>query len=380
MNPIARIAMILSNILSSATSLSISGSGKLSEMAKLLAPAARVAMERLRGDDEFCLKLSTVLVAIGVILEYFEISHELREKTGPFKIHRPEMPKWMLYAGFAGWLMIVVGVVGEFVFESAVSTWSEQLESLSNGLLGDAQITAAEATKEAGDAADSAQKAQNAADGSVVAARVADTRARDAEAKVRIVAHEADDVSAKLDKTSARLKGHAFRFELLRDAEPEFDGIARYFAPQNFGVTYCGTFDNSSPYAVIPKDLEESEEAGGDLSRILSNAGWIQQDVPLYWSKCDRTSGITVFVERDLDGSKKGGAAHALGETLFAIFGRQYGSERYVISCNETRPEDLESPCGVIAKHPDWIVVLFSQKVESSYNLPASTAPKTNKK
>jgi len=118
MNPIARIAMILSNILSSATSLSISGSGKLSEMAKLLAPAARVAMERLRGDDEFCLKLSTVLVAIGVILEYFEISHELREKTDPFKIHRPEMPKWMLYAGFAGWLMIVVGVVGEFVFES----------------------------------------------------------------------------------------------------------------------------------------------------------------------------------------------------------------------------------------------------------------------
>jgi len=51
------------------------------------------------------------------------------------------MPKWVLVAGFAGWLMIVVGVVGEFIFESAVSTWSERLESLSNAILTDAQLS-----------------------------------------------------------------------------------------------------------------------------------------------------------------------------------------------------------------------------------------------
>jgi hypothetical protein len=82
-------------------------------------------MEHLRHDDEICLKLSTALVAFGVFLEFFEIWHELREKTGPFKLRHSEIPKWMIRAGFLGWLMIVGGVVGEFVFESAVSTWSE---------------------------------------------------------------------------------------------------------------------------------------------------------------------------------------------------------------------------------------------------------------
>jgi hypothetical protein len=153
--------MILSNIFSSATSISNSGSGKLSEMARVLAPVARVAMEHLRHDDEVCLKLSTALVVIGVFLEVFEIRHDLREKTGPFKIHPPEMPKWVIRAGFLGWLMIVGGVAGEFVFESAVSTWSEQLDSLSNALLGDAQLSAGDAAANAQNASTSAQEAIN---------------------------------------------------------------------------------------------------------------------------------------------------------------------------------------------------------------------------
>jgi hypothetical protein len=162
-NATASIVMILSSIFWSATSLSTHGSGKLPEIAKFLATAVRVALERLRHDDEFCLDFSTVLVGIGVFLEYFEIRHELREKTGPFKIHRPEMPKWMVWAGFAGWLMIVVGVAGEFVFESAVSTRSEELESVSNALLGDAQLAAAEATSNSATANERARKNESAA-------------------------------------------------------------------------------------------------------------------------------------------------------------------------------------------------------------------------
>jgi hypothetical protein len=126
-------------------SFSIQGSEKLPEIAKFLAPAVRAALESLRRDDEICLKCSTVLVAIGVFLEFFEIRHELREKTGPFRFHHPEMPKWMIRAGFVGWLMIVIGVSGEFVFESAVNTGSEELEGLSNALLGDAETSATSA-------------------------------------------------------------------------------------------------------------------------------------------------------------------------------------------------------------------------------------------
>jgi len=148
-NATASIAMILWNILSSATSFSTQGSERLPEIAKFLAPAVRTALGEIRHQDEFCLNCSTVLVAIGVFLEVFEIIHELREKTGPFKFRRPKMPNWMLWAGFAGWLMIVGGVAGEFIFESAVSTRSEELESISNALLGDAEISATEASKSA---------------------------------------------------------------------------------------------------------------------------------------------------------------------------------------------------------------------------------------
>jgi len=156
--------MILSSTLASLLSASIRGSGRLPEIAKILAPVVQDAMESLRHDDEILLNLSTILVGIGVFLEYFEIRHELREKTGPFKFSHPEMPVWMIRAGFAGWLMIVVGVSGEFVFEGAVNTWSEELEGVSNTLLRDAQLTAADATREAGTAAQSSYRAQRSAD------------------------------------------------------------------------------------------------------------------------------------------------------------------------------------------------------------------------
>jgi hypothetical protein len=49
--------------------------------------------------------------------------------------------------------MIVVGVTGELAFEGAVNTRSEELESISDRLLGDAQVTAAEAQQKANEAA-----------------------------------------------------------------------------------------------------------------------------------------------------------------------------------------------------------------------------------
>ena len=88
--------MIFSNVLSLATSASMSASERLPEVAKFLAPAVQAAIDRLRSDDEFWLNTSTVCVATGVILEVFEIVHDLREKVGRFKFHRPPMKKWMI--------------------------------------------------------------------------------------------------------------------------------------------------------------------------------------------------------------------------------------------------------------------------------------------
>jgi uncharacterized membrane protein len=151
--------MILSNILSSATSLSPQGSVRLPEIAKTLAPVVRGAIGYFRHCDELLLMGSSFLVGAGVSLEVFELIHGFREKFGPFKLHRPEMPRWMFIAGFVGWFFIVGGVAGEFIFESAVGTRTEELESIGDALLGDAQLSAADAIKQAGDAASSAHNA-----------------------------------------------------------------------------------------------------------------------------------------------------------------------------------------------------------------------------
>lgn len=135
--------MILSNIFWAAISSSI-GSGRLPEIAKSLAPYVRWALGKFRHENEVFLDWCTGLVVVGVFLEVFEIVHELREKFGPFKIHRPDR-KWIPVVGFVGWMLIVVGVAGELWFGHRVSIKNEELESLSNSLLGDAQLAATEA-------------------------------------------------------------------------------------------------------------------------------------------------------------------------------------------------------------------------------------------
>jgi hypothetical protein len=80
--------MILSNVLSSATSSSIHGSERLPEIAKSLAPYVQWTLEKFRHEDELWLDFFTGLVVLGVALEVVEIIHELREKFGPFKIRK----------------------------------------------------------------------------------------------------------------------------------------------------------------------------------------------------------------------------------------------------------------------------------------------------
>ena len=142
--------MILSN-----TSLSTQGSEKLPEIAKVLAPFVQETLRWFRHQYEVELKVATFLVAIGVILEGFELVHELKKKP-----NSPPTPKWITNLAFAGWIMVSVGVAGEFIFEGWVGTKNEELESISNALLADAQLSSAEAAERAGDAATNAQRAQ----------------------------------------------------------------------------------------------------------------------------------------------------------------------------------------------------------------------------
>lgn len=199
----------------------------------------------MRRSDEFWLNVSTVFVAVGVVLEVFEIVHELREKTGPFRFVRPQMAKWMIWAGFAGWLMIVVGVAGEFVFESAVSTRNEELEGVSNALLSDAQITAGQATKLASDANERAAILEGqAAD---LAKEAQDERLRSADLEERVAWRT---ISSKQQKElSAELRG--LKGQAVHLMWSTIDPEETYFAPQLAGALRgAGLSVTSQPSAI----------------------------------------------------------------------------------------------------------------------------------
>jgi hypothetical protein len=179
--------MIMLDAFGLATSSSTHLASGMPALAKALAPLVQDTIQLLRSENEWCLHVSTIAVGVGVALEGPEIFHEFRTKFGPFKIHPEEMPRWFSFLGCVGWLLIVIGIAGEFYFEGAVSTRSEQLESLSNDLLRDAQILSAQATKQAGtandsaaDAATAADQAERSADAALVAASKSDALARGA--------------------------------------------------------------------------------------------------------------------------------------------------------------------------------------------------------
>jgi hypothetical protein len=303
--------MILSNIISSATSLSTSESGKLSEAAKILAPGVRVALLGLRREDEFCLDCSTVLVGVGVILEVFEIVHELREKVGAYKFHHAPMAKWMVWAGFAGWLMIVGGVAGEWKFEGAVSTWNEELDSLSNALLRDAQVTAADAINRASEADETTTQYEGQiADSKREAARATETAARESlerqklEVLVsprRLTIDEQRDIGKACKNlysygATKRIKIRSYGLDgegaaLAFQIEAGLNSAPLYTEQDIAGIIVAGGFDTGVIIAAPPED----EKFANCLKSALTNIG--------------RLTSVNVNPERHAPGAAMNGAS-----------------------------------------------------------------------
>jgi hypothetical protein len=99
------------------------------------------------------LSLSTKVVAVGLILEapelVFEIWAIIRRKIDKWKFHitfpESHAPDWVKVVAFLGWILIVGGVVGEWVTEGKVNEADTSILELNDDLL---SVT----TKEAGDA------------------------------------------------------------------------------------------------------------------------------------------------------------------------------------------------------------------------------------
>lgn len=110
--------------------------------------------------------VSAFVVAIGVALEGPELLHEMwpRLFTCFTRDSIPRLRKFkriVKKVGFWGWLLVVVGVAGEGIFEALQNRAEGQLQTFNDILLADAQRNAGSARASAIDAANAASRADS---------------------------------------------------------------------------------------------------------------------------------------------------------------------------------------------------------------------------
>src|SRR5713101_3272264 len=116
-------------------------SRELSQITQALALASKADLKNLRDWYFDCLLVCTGLLGVGLLMEAPEIWHDAREaiwgKSRELKhsltpsIDRKEYPvplsPRMKLLAAVGWVLIVVGVIGEGVFEGFVSKYDAAL-------------------------------------------------------------------------------------------------------------------------------------------------------------------------------------------------------------------------------------------------------------
>ncbi|MGB6829239.1 MAG: hypothetical protein WBE41_14420 [Terracidiphilus sp.] len=175
---------------------------------------------------------SSIVVAIGVAFEGPEIIHDLTPIVRRwFRKSRPTRPRGrsrfredvIKVAGFIGWLFVVVGVVGEGVFEGMENRAQGMLQTFNDILLTDAQRQTVLAIDRAGDAADNALDAQD-------SAQKATDDLSEADKKLASVFEKASDLERYLG-----IRKPAFVSAKTRKAVSDFkDGLV-YFTSDSDG-------------------------------------------------------------------------------------------------------------------------------------------------
>jgi hypothetical protein len=174
----------------------------LSNTSKSLSGSIIVIAGSIRDDIEsvqscwlWLLLACTLVVAVGVVIE--EAVEHLSDEHKQWIVK----PGWHHSLARIGWILVIVGVLGEGMFEAAIFFADRTLQEFNNTLLA---IT----TEQAGNAAKSAKIAHDEADSAKQSAALAQD-------KVREVNKRADELSTGLDKSL--LKQGALEKELQTD-------------------------------------------------------------------------------------------------------------------------------------------------------------------
>jgi hypothetical protein len=166
--------------------------------------ATKASLQHRRDLYFDCLLACTGLVGLGLLMEILEIKHDILEAIGrksregkywlALPIDRREYPEASPRAkvlSAVGWVLIVVGVTGEGVFEGFVSKYDTALSRVTDTVVAEAQKESAnaEATAKGFDAqiAESDAKAKSAeAIAKGFEAQIADAKARAAQAELEL--------------------------------------------------------------------------------------------------------------------------------------------------------------------------------------------------
>jgi hypothetical protein len=322
----------------------------------------RVALQRHVNHFSNLVTWSTIIVAIGVVLEGVEIFHDViawckrksrenRERAnlkevaeifpsgearGETESHA-DHPRWVKRVLRLGLIAVVVGVVGEW-------RYGAKLEDAHNAIheYDVAELTAAE--KEAGDAAASAKTAHDEADA---------------------IKKESDEIQKRLDIASAQLSGieqavsaQGPRWKLPETKKDEFINALKPFAGRKVFIMYCGR------WGAIPI---EPFRLAQDLMNFLGvNGGAGLQINGSTWDNCSAGGGSSaggnlVLVSLAADKTVKA-LAVALDDTLnkLKISTIQTEADPREADPNAitTRFLGVGSPWVVAAKDPTSVVLL----------------------
>ena len=236
----------------------------------------RTDLQNLRDSYFFWLLMSSLAVALGVILEGPELAYETAAVIRPSRNGKRKKPLWITWVALVGWLFVVIGVAGEGVAEALVSKADGLIQTFNDIVLAAAERESAVAELRAGQAEQRAAEANAKADG------------------FRLQISVSQEQAVKAEKESAQARLDLEKFKAPRTLTPKqrenLIAAIQRFSGQKFSLQVT---DN-------PESLKFMQL----LREALLSAGWVRSpsqvgDTELDGAGVTIDSGIKVGVTYD---------------------------------------------------------------------------------
>ena len=254
------------------------------------------------------------LVIAGLIFEGPELIHEMlsiaRSRIPSFRCALSEtLVEYAKIAAFGGWILIIVGLLGEMKASSKIVDLSARIQECGDAKVrqaileaGDAATSAKTARDEAdaakvasGKAQGKADAAENAASRAKVSADAADARAQAALSQANDAARRAGKAEASLGKAEteaknaetsasnalilaheARQEAGSFEGDIARLREQAADRVLDEYQQEQVRLRVFGFFNVT--YELACNGTPEEQHLLGEIDAAVSSAGWTYVD------------------------------------------------------------------------------------------------------